>query len=218
MNRNGNAKGSAVTVPLAATVDRPGTPAHRASRCQRVRRNGRQCEKPARRGWTVCGSHGAGYQKREETGARLPAGGERKQLQVALAHHKEADQEWAARSGEYRGNKAALYDLDGHLADVRALADVLSSRVRASTTRDGVEMPPALLAALREVTATLEAISRIQARMRSYEAVPVERVRLYVAKVVEVLERFVPARQLDAALRAFEEIDRPKAPIEDDAS
>jgi hypothetical protein len=45
-----------------------------AARCQRVKKDGEQCGKPARVGFDVCGVHGAGYGKREREGRRRPPG------------------------------------------------------------------------------------------------------------------------------------------------
>ncbi len=45
-----------------------------AARCQRVKKDGAQCKKPARTGYRVCGSHGAGYAKRERAGTRQKPG------------------------------------------------------------------------------------------------------------------------------------------------
>jgi hypothetical protein len=57
---------------LIATITTPngGT----AQRCKAVNRRGEQCGKPARQGFEVCGSHGAGYPKREQSGERQPVG------------------------------------------------------------------------------------------------------------------------------------------------
>lgn len=46
----------------------------RAKRCTATNRNGEQCGKPAREGFNVCGSHGAGFVKRERSGESKPAG------------------------------------------------------------------------------------------------------------------------------------------------
>lgn len=45
-----------------------------ALRCQRVKKDAAQCKKPARTGYRVCGSHGAGYAKRERAGERKKPG------------------------------------------------------------------------------------------------------------------------------------------------
>lgn len=45
-----------------------------APRCKRVKRNGEQCAKPARRGFSVCSSHGAGYRTKEVAGERKKPG------------------------------------------------------------------------------------------------------------------------------------------------
>lgn len=45
-----------------------------ATRCQRVKKDGLQCAKPARREFTVCSSHGAGYRSREAAGERRKPG------------------------------------------------------------------------------------------------------------------------------------------------
>jgi hypothetical protein len=57
---------------LIATLTTPngGT----AQRCQAQNRQGKQCGRPARQDFTVCGSHGAGYAKREDAGERQPVG------------------------------------------------------------------------------------------------------------------------------------------------
>jgi hypothetical protein len=45
-----------------------------AARCQRIKKDGTQCGKAARVGFDVCGTHGAGYGKREREGTRRPPG------------------------------------------------------------------------------------------------------------------------------------------------
>lgn len=45
-----------------------------AARCQAANRHGRQCGRPARRGFRVCSHHGAGTAKREAEGTRKRAG------------------------------------------------------------------------------------------------------------------------------------------------
>lgn len=45
-----------------------------AARCQRRKKNGHQCSKPARTGYRVCSSHGAGYASREASGERKKPG------------------------------------------------------------------------------------------------------------------------------------------------
>lgn len=45
-----------------------------APRCQRVKKDGSQCAKPARSGYKICPTHGAGYPSREEAGERRKPG------------------------------------------------------------------------------------------------------------------------------------------------
>ena len=91
---------------------------------------------------------------------------------------------------------------------------MLSKRAQPTVTADGVEMPPALLHALRAVNDTFDMASRVQERMRRCDSVHVDLVKAYVVRVAQVLQIFVPSERLQAALRAFRHIDRPMAPIE----
>lgn len=45
-----------------------------APRCKRVKRDGTQCKKPSRAGYSICPSHGAGYPSREAAGERKKPG------------------------------------------------------------------------------------------------------------------------------------------------
>jgi hypothetical protein len=45
-----------------------------AARCRATNREGRQCGRPARTGFEVCSTHGAGTKAREESGERKPVG------------------------------------------------------------------------------------------------------------------------------------------------
>jgi hypothetical protein len=58
--------------PLEASVMMPRGGV--AARCQRVKRDGGQCKKPARAGYRICSSHGAGYATREQAGERKKPG------------------------------------------------------------------------------------------------------------------------------------------------
>ncbi len=44
------------------------------ARCQRIKKDGRQCGNPARTGFSVCPRHGAGFKARENAGVALPTG------------------------------------------------------------------------------------------------------------------------------------------------
>lgn len=46
----------------------------RASRCQRIKKNGSQCANPSRSGFSICSKHGAGYAAREKTEDAKPTG------------------------------------------------------------------------------------------------------------------------------------------------
>lgn len=59
-------------IPLEAHVQMP--KGGLARRCQRRKKDGVQCSKPARTGYKVCSSHGAGYASREESGERRKPG------------------------------------------------------------------------------------------------------------------------------------------------
>lgn len=69
---NGSKSQKPMDRSLESHVDVPN--GGRAARCQAVRKNGDQCKKAARVGFHVCGTHGAGYAKREAEGVSKPTG------------------------------------------------------------------------------------------------------------------------------------------------
>ena len=84
----------------------------RAPRCQATRRDGFQCAQPARTGFRVCQSHGAGSRKREQEGTRKPvapgrpvqhglySASSKKKLENLQAEIREVAQEFHAAEDE----------------------------------------------------------------------------------------------------------------------
>lgn len=119
-----------------------------AARCQAVNRQGSQCGKPARQGFQACGSHGAGYAKREESGQRQPVG---RPVTHGL-YSRVALKDLQALREQVAALETDLSNTDGELINAKSVVWFLLTQ--AETMNKKATM---LEAALEAVEATLEA-------------------------------------------------------------
>lgn len=147
------------------------------ARCQRVKKDGRQCGNPARTGFSVCPRHGAGFAAREKVGLALPTGRPAvhglysktgKQSIHDLISEVEASGSLKSTDREIATLKAALWflleqsdarqqaskDLEGLLEHVKDL--------RPSTPED-LQLARALISEARGLQSSLDSwLSRVQ--------------------------------------------------------
>jgi hypothetical protein len=177
-----------------------------APRCQATcKRTGKQCGRPARRGFSCCTVHGAGSRRRELAGLRTnPKIGRlshglraRPATLVALA---EIDAVFAAARAEVASQPQRLRDVDAVLADLWGLRRVLLQQVQFRVDEQGVEQPPAVLGVLHELGTTIERAVRIEQRLSHPEHIHVSLMRAIVNNTVAVLEQYVAPEHLGEAL------------------
>jgi hypothetical protein len=112
-----------------------------AARCQRVKRDGTQCGKPARVGYDVFGTHGAGYGKREREGTRRPPGRPPVHgiyAKTSLTSLQDLREEIAGieldldnTDGELLNIKAVVWHLLGQAEKLNAKSELLETAVEA---------------------------------------------------------------------------------------
>lgn len=195
---------------LASTIR---TPMGNVPRCQAQSRAGVQCRRPARKGYTVCSTHGAGTRRREREGTRKNprtasvTNGLHAQPDT-LAELQQLDPDYKALLEYYRGQKPeALRNLDELLASLWAMRDVLARKLPAATETEFGESPPALLSLLNALASALERVARIEGRIRASSlTINLTDAHIWVGAVLDILHEFVPEDRLDAALRKLESL------------
>lgn len=147
------------------------------ARCQRVKKDGRQCGNPSRVGFNVCPRHGAGFKAREDAGVALPTGrpivhGLYSKSGLKSIHDLTGEVEQAGNlkstDKELATLKAALWflleqsdsrqqaskDLDGLLEHMRDLRP---------STPEGIQTARALISEARGLQVSLDSwLSRVQ--------------------------------------------------------
>jgi hypothetical protein len=115
-----------------------------APRCQRRKKNGQQCGKPARTGYRLCPTHGAGFPSRE-------AAGERKKPGRPITH------------GIYSSAPTRSYA--DAAAEVASLSDALTS-----SDRDLLALKSVLVMKLAELEAHAPAVEQMEADLERLAA------------------------------------------------
>jgi len=184
-----------------------------APRCQKRKRTGAQCEKAARKGWTVCGSHGAGYAKREREGTRqnpktvnVTHGGSTTPATKALL--ADIDPAFAADLAIYLDDPAKRRDLDTLLAFAWATLHRVARQVPEVIVTQHGEQPPAIVATLQMLAMTLERVAKIEWKIYQSGAptLTVAQAQRLVKGMVEVLHEFVPGSALESAIARLERL------------
>jgi len=165
-----------------------------------------QCPHAARDGCNTCGSHGAGYPKREREGRR------KNPVTAAVKSGERARPDTIRQLYESNPEFRALYQIElgrddildfrEELALARSLARWFVDRAKLQDMDNSFgKTPPALLAIdrLERVMSMGERCLKIEA---SLGAISHEQLRYYFRVVADCLDRFVPANQTDSA-RAY---------------
>ncbi len=147
-----------------------------APRCQRVKKNGEQCSKPARTGYSVCPSHGAGFPSRE-------ASGERKRPGRSVTH------------GIYSSAPTRSYA--DAAAEVASLSDALTS-----SDRDLLALKATLVMKLAELEAHGPAVEQMEAVLErlAAEAAELDFDNLNPSEAMSFVRRFAQLQKPIAKL------------------
>lgn len=190
------------------------TPIGEAPRCQaRSKATQRQCGNPARKGFTVCSSHGAGTGKRERDGTRKNpktapiTTGEHAQpetLELMQKMHPEfrkLREHYLSEEGEKKAR-----DLKELLASLWAMHDVVVRQLPTVIEGEYGESPPALLPVMNGIASALERVARIEGRIAAAGGVniTIQAAQLWVRQVVDLVHEFVPSERVDRALARLE--------------
>lgn len=181
------------------------TPFGAARRCQaRSKRSGRQCARPARRGFRVCSTHGAGTRRRELAGVRknpklapIKTGARARPDTIAI--WKALDVQLAERIVTHEADRSQLRDLDRVLVRLAALGDVLAG----PGAFDGEEGAIRLLGVLRVHAEVIERSHRVALRMKEAAGIITQPdVERFLTAVLRLLEREIGSGdRLHAAVR-----------------
>lgn len=196
---------------FAATIAMPR--GGRAPRCQKPKRDGTQCEKAARKGFTVCGSHGAGYKKRERAGTRQNP--RTASITTGRFTSDEAKQDLIAEDPGFAADLQFFLDHPEKRRDLDTLLAYAWATLRrvARHTPDVVvteygEQPPAIVATLQMLAMTLERVAKIEWKIYQSGAptLTVAQAQRLVKGMVEVLHEFVPGPALESAIARLERL------------
>ncbi len=173
------------------------TPFGAAPRCRaHSKRSGRQCARPARRGFPVCSIHGAGSPKREQEGTRtnprlasLKTGA--RAVTATVIEAVGGLSSIKGREQEYLRDRAALHDIDPVLARIRAVSDLLVDNL--ALARPEADTVAPLLASLRLHVESLERLGRLKGVVH----LTVKQVDALADALFSVLQRYVPPQQFE---------------------
>jgi len=167
--------------PTAETPLEPYLPMPRggvAPRCQRVKRDAVQCSKPARTGYKICSSHGAGFASREAAGERQKPG----RPVTTGVYSTQPTRSYSEAQAEVAQLEDALTSSD---RDLLALKAVLVQRIGALEAH---------APAVQDVEAVLEALVAEAAQMDVNNIAP-EQATCFVGRLAGVLR---PVARLSA--------------------
>lgn len=185
-----------------------------APRCQVRKKNGDQCAAPARRGFTVCSRHGAGFRVREEAGERKPVSGGgrmthglysrmgRRKIAEVVAELEAAEIDLDNSDGEMRVLRGVLAYLLGQADIHEAAADriggvhALLKRTLSHQTLEPVEA--------RAIEDAMRTADRLLARTESWVRAVLDAARF----VVKASKERAETRSKVAEARALEVVTR----------
>jgi hypothetical protein len=157
------------------------------------------CKRWARRGYTVCSSHGAGTAKRERDGTRqnpilagvLATGGTRMTPRTRELVEA-ASPEFAAAVASYRADPTALQDMNELLAWLGALRDKAAREgpLAPVQTKHGFVQSP-LLRITKELVDTAIAIKKLELEADRQDSIPLRLVQPFIKEVVDVVYELV---------------------------
>lgn len=192
------------------------TPYGEAPRCQSPKKGSqppKQCEKPARKGFPVCSSHGAGTAKREREGTRknpktAPITSGQYAQPETLELMQKMHPEFRALREHYLSaeGEAKARDLKQLLASLWAMHDIVVRQLPEPILGDYGEAPPALLPVMNGIASALERVARIEGRIAATGGVniTIQVAQVWVRQVIDLLHEFVPAERVDRALARLE--------------
>jgi hypothetical protein len=144
-----------------------------ALRCKATNRAGRQCGRPARKGYNVCGKHGAGFQAREARGEKRPPGrppthglysrAGKQGIQDLMRHVDELDAELDNSDYELKLLKATLWYMLEQTDRYATQTDTLDELLRGLHQRNFANP-----AELHELNQALRSIDRIVGMLDGY--------------------------------------------------
>lgn len=190
------------------------TPFGEAPRCQgRSKATKRQCANPARKGFPVCSSHGAGTGKREREGTRknpktAPITTGQYAQPETLELLQKMNPEFRALREHYlsKEGETQARDLRQLLASLWAMHDVVVRQLPTVIEGEYGEAPPALLPVMNGIASALERVARIEGRIAATGGVQItiQVAQLWVRQVVDLVHEFVPADRVERALARLE--------------
>lgn len=186
-----------------------------APRCQRRKKDAVQCSKPARTGYTICSSHGAGFASREAAGERRKPGrpvSNGVYSSVPTRSYAEAQAEVAqledvltSSDRDLLALKAVLVQrlnaLEAHAPAVQDVEDVLENLVAEAAGMDpGNITPEQAMTFVGRLAGVLRPVTRLSALVSQVGDLSTKSVNAHKARA-ETRARLAEAEGLDVFMR-----------------